>query len=168
VISLLVDLLRYLGGRPSLRARVFQEKDSEAVGGLRFELENVGNRPTSLDPIISVSYWVPQRDGLKRKTATYAVREVDRKLPPFKAKGFSASSQGLHPNYGFSWFRTFTVRTTTGHWTRVHVRHALLDPLSVSRFLWELGLYRVFGLLEDSGSINVDDFEAQRRRQGPH
>jgi len=168
VIALVVNGLRYLAGRPSLRARVFEEKDSQEVGGLTFELENVGSRPTSLKPIISVSYWLPQRGGLRRKTATYAVREVDRELPPFKARVFSASGQGLHPNYGFSWFRTFTLRTTTGHWTRVHVRHQLLTPLSAPRFLWELGLYRLFGRVRSNSSMSIEDFETQRRMQGPH
>jgi hypothetical protein len=169
LISYLIEAVRYLAGRPSLRVRVIQDRDSEEVGSLRFELENVGSRPTSLHPLILVSYWLPIRGHFKRQTATFAVREIDRELPPFRAKVFSASSEGLHANYGFSWFRTFTVRTTTGHWTRVHVRHALLDPLSAPRFYWELGRFRALGRLPRSASsMNIDEFEAQRRRHGPH
>lgn len=167
-MSLVVDGLRYLAGRPSLHARVFEEKQPEEAGTLRFELENVGQRPISLKPIISVSYWVLEKGRLRRKAGTYAVREVDRELPPFKAKVFSASGQGLHPNYGFSWFRSLTIRTTIGHWTRVHVRHQLLTPLSAPRFVFELALYRVFGLIESDMARSIEDFDDQRRRQGPH
>ena len=163
----IIEELRYLADRPSLRARVLEDKGSE-VGGFRFELENVGGRPTSLEPLIAVSYWIPRQGRLRRKTATYAVREVDRKLAPYEARIFSASGSGFDPSYGFAWFRTFTIRTTTGHWSWIHVRHALLDPLSASRYWWELGNYLLRGRLHDSGPMNLDRFEDDRRMRGPH
>lgn len=169
MLSLLTDSIKYLFGRPSLRIRIFEEKESEPVGGLRFEIENVGNRPTSLRPEIIVTYWVLERRELRKKKAAYAVRESDRELPPFKARVLSASARDLHPNYGFSWFRSYLFRTTTGHWTRAHVRHALLDPLSPLRFWWEMIRFRTTGRLDAGAtSMSIDRMIDDQRARGPH
>jgi hypothetical protein len=151
-----------------MHVRVFEETQPTDIGALKFEIENTGSRPTSLKPMVSVSYWLLQRGKLRRHKGMYAVREIDRELPPFRAKVFSASGQGLHDNYGFSWFRTFTIRTTTGHWTRVHVRHQMLTPLSAPRFWFELALYRFANRVEDKMARTLREFDDQRRRQGPH
>lgn len=103
---------------PSLRARVYRDDDSADLGGLKFEIENVGGRPTSLNPAITVSYWLLKDGALKPGTATYAVREVDRELPPFNARTFTASKVDTPRNYGFSWFRTYTFTSSTGHVAR--------------------------------------------------
>lgn len=169
MLSVLTDAVKYLFGRPSLVVRVFEERESEAVGGLQFEIENVGSRPTSFRPQIHVTYWVPEGVRILRRKAVYDIREVDRELPPFKARVFTASARGLHHNYGFSWFRTYLFRTTTGHWTRAHVRHALLDPLSPWRYWWELVAFITRGRLNAGArGMSMDKMIEDRRSLGPH
>lgn len=160
--------LKYLFSRPALRVRVFEEKEEE-IGGFRVEVENVGGRPTSLRPEITLTYWVLERKAMRWKKAALDIREVDRELPPFRAKLFSATARGLHPNYGYSWFRSYFVRTTTGHWTRVHTRHALLDPLSPAQFWWELIRFRTTGRLNAGAtSMSLQKMVEDRRARGPH
>lgn len=164
MLSYLVDAAKYLVNRPILRARVFVDT---AEGELQVEIENVGGRPTSLVPEIGLVYWVPEKGRLRRRTATLAVGDVDRELPPFKARVFGATADGLHPGYPFSWFRTYGLRTTTGHWIDFHVRNALLEPLSVFRFHWELLQYRIRGRLNGVAPTTIEDMRSQRRRIGP-
>jgi hypothetical protein len=163
-----LDSVKYLFGRPSLRVRVFEENETQ-VGGLKIEIENVGSRPTSLMPHIHIAYWVPEGPRIIHHKAVYDVREVDRELPPFKARVFTATGRGVHHNYGFSWFRSYLVRTTTGHWTRAHTRHALLDPLSVWRYWWELALFRTRGRINAGAArMSITRMGEDRRARGPH
>ena len=163
----LLTRVKYLSSRPSLIVRVFGEREREPVGGLRFEVENKGGRPTSLRPPVHVTSWVPEGPRIVRRKAVYDVREVDRELPPSKARVFTASARGLHHNCVLAWFRSFLFRTTTGHWTRAHVRHALLDPLSPWPY-WELVLFLTFGRLNAGAtSMTIDKVIEDRRSRGP-
>lgn len=167
----LLDLgspLKYLLSRPSVRVRVFEEKEEE-VGGFKLEVENVGGRSTSLRPEILLTYWVVERMHWRKMTAALDIRDVDRELPPFKARVFGATARGLHRHYPMSWFRSYLLRTTTGHWTRVHVRHALLDPLPAPRFWWEMLRFRTTGKLDGGAtSMSITKMEEDRRARGPH
>ncbi len=168
MLSYAVQLFRYLINRPSLRVRVFRDDDSVELGGLEFEIENVGGRPTSLNPAVAVSFWLLRQGQFTRGEATYAVREVDRKLPPFEARTFTASRVDTPRNYGFSWFRTYRFTTTTGHVVRFHARHQLLHKLSPLAHHWELFSFRALGRLRSDMPESLDHYEAHKRLQGPH
>jgi len=168
MLSYAISLLRYLFDRPSIRVRVYRDDDSADLGGLEFEIENVGGRSTSLNPAVTVAFWLLKGGALKRGTATYAVREVDRELAPFKARTFTASKVDTPPNYGFSWFRTYRFTTSTGHVGKFHARHQLLHRLSPLAHHWELFSFRVLGRLRSDMPESLDHFEAQKRLRGPH
>ena len=168
MLSYAIQLFRYLFDRPSLRVRVYRDDDSADLGGLEFEIENVGGRPTSLNPAVTVTYWLLKGGTISRGRATYAVREVDRELPPFKARTFTASKVDTPLNYGFSWFRTYTFATSTGHVVRFHARHQLLHRLTPFGHHWELFSFRALGRLRSDMPESLDHYEAQKRLRGPH
>jgi hypothetical protein len=109
-------------------------------------LENRSDRVTSLQPLITCSYYVVSKRRIERRRARYFVRELDRQLLPDKPVCFSATPENLQDElFGFSWFRTYAFLPSRGHGARMRVRNALLAPLSELRFNIELARLKVFG-----------------------
>jgi hypothetical protein len=167
LVSWLESGARFLLNRPRLRVRVFRDGD-EPEGGLEFEIENTGGRPTSLLPRVDVTFSLISKGQLVRRRATYSMRDVDRALQPFTARRFSASAVERHPNYGFSWFRHYWFRTTTGQTAHAYVRHAMLEPLSGPRYIWERANWRLRGRLRGDMPSTIEEMDSQRRVIGPH
>lgn len=66
----LLSLMAWITGRPRLRVRVVEDNPGEAIGGLQIEIENVGDRPTSLAPEIRVTFHLPSAGRLIRRTGS--------------------------------------------------------------------------------------------------
>ena len=109
LIDIFLKIFSWLLRRPKLKIRILEDNHTKEVGHLRFEVENQSDTDTSLNPIIKTSFWHP-KEGTKLKyvkgSSSYDVRELDRKLPPFQAKIFSATARNHPSNYHFSWFRS--------------------------------------------------------------
>ena len=144
------------------------DEPDEGAGGLRFEVENASPTPTSLHPVVQARFVYPSKGHLRRGAATFDVRELDRELPPFQAKLFSASARELPPGYGHAWFRVYRFRPRRGVPRRVRIRNTWLEPLNPVRFWFELWRYRLFGRLRKGGPMNVLEYEVWKRSQGPH
>lgn len=167
VITWLESAARFILQRPRLRVRIFRDAD-DLEGGLEFEVENTGSRSTSLLPRIDVSLSLISKGQLVRSKAVYSIREVDRSLQPFAARHFAASAVERPANYGFSWFRDYRFRTTTGETAHAYVRHVMLQPLSGPRYYWERVNWRIRGRLRGDMPSSIEEMDAQRRAIGPH
>ena len=153
--------------RPRLNVRV-TEDEPETPGGLKFEVENTSPSASSLDPVIQARFVYPSKGRMRRGAATFYVRELDRELPSFRAKLFSASAIRLPPGYGHAWFRVYRFRARRGVPRRVRIRNALLEPLNPVRFWFELLRFRLLGRVKKGGSMTLSDHQALKRSQGPH
>lgn len=168
MINQALDLIRYLFGRPSLVVRVSRDQ-AEVVGGLKFEIENVGGRTTSLRPFVRVTFVAPKGARFEKHTVIYDVRELDRSLPPFAAKVFEATAREAHANYAFSWFRVYRFQTTTGHWVRVRLRNAQLEPVGLLPFTFERIWFRLTGRVNGgASSVTLAQLDAEERSRGPY
>jgi hypothetical protein len=171
VTSLFDWILRFLGWlvrRPVLRIRVAEDNPDRHLGGLVFEVENASPTVTSLEPVIRSTFWFPEKGRYRRGQAVYDVREIDRELPPFKAKLLTASARQLPTMYGFSWFRVYEFKARRGPRARVRVRTAIMEPLGAARFLFELWRFRLTGKVDKATPVTLADMEAHRRSHGPH
>jgi hypothetical protein len=165
LIDWIIKVVSWFARRPTLRVRISRDDPEEHIGGLLFEVENVRNTPTSLEPTITVSFLTSRR---KYGVAVFDVRDVNRELPPFQAKQFSASARQLPIIYSATWFRTYLFRPTHGFKARVRVRNAFLQPMPQIRFWIERTRFRLTGHVHDSGSFRLDEYETLKRSQGPH
>ena len=130
--------LAWLARRPALKIRIVEDKPEQQVGGLVFAVENASPTATSLVPTVRSKFWFPQEGRYRKGKAVYDIRELDRELPPYKAKVLRASAQSLPPGYGHSWFRVYCFQPRRGPRTRVRIRNARLEPLGILRFTFEL------------------------------
>jgi hypothetical protein len=171
-VKLLFDgLLRFLAWltrRPLLRVRIVEDNCAVRVGGLVFEIENASPTVTSLSPVVKVTFWCPERGHYRRDKTIYDVREVDRELPPFKAKLLSASARRLPQGYSFSWFRVYEFQPRRGARKQVRIRNANLEPLGFFRFKLELWRFLLTGRVKKEISTTIAEFEADMRSRGPH
>ena len=154
--------------RPRLSVRVIDDDPDKTTGGLKFEAENTSPSPSSIHPIIHARFMYPSKGRLRRGTATFDVRELDRNLPPFQPKIFTASARQPPPRNGHAWFRVYRFRLRRGVPCRVRIRDALLEPLSPIGFWFELWRFRLLRRVRKSGSMTLSDYRALRRSQGPH
>jgi hypothetical protein len=151
-----------------LRVRIVEDKPDCQVGGLVFEVENASQTVTSLEPVVTSTFWFPERGRYRRGKAVYDVRDVDRRLPPFKARLLTASARCLPSGYGFSWFRVYEFKPRRGPRARVRVRNAILERLGVARFCFELWRFRLTGKMQKATPVTLAEMEAHRRSRGPH
>lgn len=154
--------------KPVLRIRISKDDPETEVGNLEFEVENISQTLTSLAPIGKSSFLLPKGEKFRKGHGFYDIRELDRQLPSYQPKIFTASSRGLPQNYIFSWFRVYTFRTTTGVAKRVRIRNVLLEPIGFFRFYYERLRFKLTGTLKDYGPMNVEEYEIRKRSQGPH
>jgi hypothetical protein len=154
--------------KPILLIRISKDDPDLNVGNLEFEVENASQTLTSLRPIVESSFLFRQRKKFRKGHGYYDVRELDRQLPPYQPKIFSAVSRGLPQNYIFSWFRVYTFRTTTGVAKRVRIRNVLLEQIGFFRFHYERLRFKLTGTLKEYGAMNVEEYEVRKRSQSPH
>lgn len=163
-----VRILAWVFRRPFLNIRIVEDDPDQQVGGLKFEAENTSPTPSSLHPVVEARFLYPSGGRYCRGAVTFDIRELDRELPSYKAKLFSASARQLPPRYGLAWFRVYRFRPRRGVPRRVRVRNVMLEPLGPFQFWFELWRFRLFGRVKKSGPMNLSDYEALKRSQGPH
>jgi hypothetical protein len=168
LIEWVVRFLAWVFRRPRLNVRVIEDDPDSEPGGLRFEAENTSPSPSSLDPVVQARFMYPSAGRMRRGAAVFDVRELDRELPPFSPKLFSASARALPPGYGHAWFRVYRFRARGGVPRRVRIRNALLEPLGPARFWFELWRFRLCGRVKKGGPMTLSDWQALKRSQGPH
>ena len=168
LIEWLLRFFAWIARRPALKIRIVEDDPDRNPGGLVFEVENVSPTNTSLAPIVKSRFWFPKRGEYRKGRTVYDVRELNRELPPFRAKIFTASARTLPLGYGFAWFRVFEFCPRRGPRSRVRVRNASLEPLGVLRFTFELWRFRLTGIVQRATPFTLDEMEAQKRSRGPH
>jgi hypothetical protein len=160
--------LTRLARRPALKIRIMEDSPDQHVGGLVFEVENASPTATSLVPTVRSKFWFPQKGRYRKGNAVYDVRELDRELPPYKAKMLSASAQRLPSGYGHSWFRVYCFQPRKGPRVRMRIRNARLEPLGILRFTFELWRFRLTGRVQRAKPGSFADWQARRKSRGPH
>lgn len=108
----------------------------------RFEIENISDAKTSLEPEIVFTGYTPKRERSKN---AQNVLEGDRSLPPFTPKIFTLNVKHSD-KYPFLLFRTYQFRFTRGGKKRIRIRSESKARLGYVRHFLELSLFRLFGL----------------------
>ena len=120
----------------------------ESQARIRFEAENFGTAPMSLEPTVYLKGIIPKvmrrTPGKKLKISSYSyeIRSPDRSLPPHVPKTFEAYSEAddMRP---FLWFMTYIFTPTRGNLRKIRIRSADNFQLSYGKYIWELGAYVV-------------------------
>lgn len=124
---------------------------------IRFEVENLGTKPTSLEKTIKLKGFIPidhqkkaePRSRLRRYFYNYEIEpSSDRHLPPRKPKMFEAFSDRIVPNDPREFLRlmTYEFKPTRGktHRIRFNSSHDK-DTLSCVRYIYRLIRYAFTG-----------------------
>lgn len=163
--KLLWPLLGWILGRPRLRVRVQEDNPDVEMGGLQFEVENISDKTTSLEPTVSASYLTIKR---QLNSILFDVRELDRNLPPFTPKQFNASAREQQLGRGHGWFRCYVFTPSRGEVCYVRIRNASLEPIGFIRFWCERIWFLSFGRVIGKTSMTMEEYNAQERSRGPH
>ena len=110
-------MARWLTLRPRLAIRILADDVEKDTSGLVFEIENRSHSVTSLRPTIKSCFynvsWESDSGRIVKGKMRYAVRELDRRLEPFKARTLTATPEKSLDAHIFSWFRTYTFAPKT-------------------------------------------------------
>jgi hypothetical protein len=135
-------------GRRRIRVRVLHEElhpkaqpDVEVV--LRFEVTNIGEKPTSLEPTVVVDAVTPNRKPISFELT---IQEADRQLPPHAPKQFAARAT-VNAVYVFCWFKKLRFGVLRGSDAIIRFRNAKHEQMSLVRYWGEYGLFRWFGAI---------------------
>ena len=128
--------------RSRLQVRILREETGSEKPLLRFEAQNLGVSPMSLEPVIALIGYTP----LKRERRIYHFaldQALDRSLPPHTPKTFEAKAPpDAEGALGFLWYRQYTFAATRGRGSRVCLRYVEGPRLSGWRFRTEFALFR--------------------------
>jgi hypothetical protein len=138
----------HITNRPRICVRIIEERSPMAYRQLlKFEIENRGPIPTSLNPKVIVSGYDPK--GIKRRfqfdlgaKEIYGQEPQDRALPPSVPKKFSAIAEDIDSVYDYIIFKNFRFVPTKGKVLRIRMRYR--DRSSFFRFCLSLIVYKVF------------------------
>ena len=106
-----VRFLAWLARRPVLKIAIVEDEPGRQAGGLVFEVENARPALTSLVPTVRSRFWFPEGGWYRKGHGVYDVRELDRELPPFKAKMLTASAGACQPGTALHG----SASTSSGH-----------------------------------------------------
>ena len=166
IFEVIGKVLGWLLARPTLRVRIREDRPDREIGGLEFEVENVGDKATSLNPTVTASYFSTIREPC---TVIFDVRELKRNLEPFTPREFAASARESQPGRANGWFRTYTFVPTRGRKCRVRIINASLEPIGFWRFLVESLWFRATGRVDGGKtSMTMAEYDARQRSKGPH
>ncbi len=166
ILNGLLKLFAWFWSRPTLRVRISADNAEEEVGGLKFEVENISNETTSLNPNIVARFMTVKREN---SGVVFDIRDLDRNLPPFTPKTFSASARESQPERHHAWFRTYTFSPTKGRARRTRIRNASLEQIGFARFWVERLRFQMTGrLFGVKSSMTIEEYRAQQRSKGPH
>jgi hypothetical protein len=94
IIDQLFYALDFFTAGPRLQITVLADDPIQTEGGLRFEVENVGNRPTCLHPVVRAAFITAAGE---RRNMLFDVQDTDLALPPFTPKTFQATARQAQP-----------------------------------------------------------------------
>lgn len=102
------------------------------------EIENIGGRVTSLEPTVKLTAYSGK--GIFKEYEG-KIAEIDRDLPPHKAKSLTIDFPVKHEEYIFLVFRTYNFRLTRGFSKSLHIWFASNRIIGKLRFNYNLILF---------------------------
>lgn len=94
IIDFIIDIFFSLTSEPRLRITILEDDPMSLNGGLRFEIENIGDKPTELHPLVR-STFITTEGG--RYDMIFDVHGTDLSLSPYIKKRFEASARQIQP-----------------------------------------------------------------------
>jgi hypothetical protein len=149
----LVTLFNLWRNRVRVKVRVISHHEKEDLTSiLRFEAENIGSSPTSMEPRITFSGFLPRplaKTSGRRRMPWFAFELIltgtNRTLQPHVPVQFEARSRNTNTyvleRRGFMFFKTYTFSFTRGRTTRVRIYSA--DGDRINFFQYWGGRFRV-------------------------
>jgi hypothetical protein len=130
----------------------FISEDLDRDTYIKCEVENIGGRQTSLQPVVTLKAYTQKR-AFRRYEGR--IVENERDLPPHKPKIFTVDFHAGNI-YDFLLFLTYTFHPTRGLSKSVRVRSATLERVGFWRFRYELTCFRWFGRFSDQTSGHTE------------
>lgn len=134
--------------RDRIRIRVRVAKEGRFISEelkensyIQCEVENIGGRPTSLQPAVILTGYTPKREFQRYEGI---IVESERDLPPHKPKKFTIYFNVIDV-YSFLLFRNYRFRLTRGKSNSLRFRSARNQVLGPLRYRYELICFKWFG-----------------------
>ena len=133
-------------GRRRIRVRILSEHFDPKVNPtidlvLTFEVTNLGDKATSLEPAVTIRSVTPKRELVAFELP---VQEAERQLPPHAQRTFTAKAT-VPAVYIFCWFKRYRFRVLRGSGAIVRHRNARNEEILFVRYWCEYLLFRWFG-----------------------
>jgi hypothetical protein len=154
----LVTLFNLWRNRVRVKVRILSESEkNEFTGLLRFEAQNVGSAPTSIEPRIAFSGFLPRphekmswRVRMPRYDFDFIIHGTNRTLHPHVPLLLEAQSEntttGIIDRLGFMFFKTYRFSFTRGRTQKIRIYSA--DGARLNPFQYWAGrlLVKVIGI----------------------
>jgi hypothetical protein len=131
--------------RSRIKVRNLTERTEEADSNSRpcivFEVENIGQNPLSLDPIVDFTGYTPKG---QRIMLVFKIKEQDRSLPPSHSRTFTAITDPFE-TFPFLWFMSYRITPTRGRHHVIYIRSADGENISRLHYLIELRYFKKTG-----------------------
>lgn len=105
---------------------------------MRFEATNLGEKPTSLAPTISVTALTPKTE---KRRFDLNIQEPDRQLLSHAPKVFTAMAL-LDVEYPFWWYKKYCFLVTKGAGSIVRYRNAMNEDMGFAKYWFDYVLFR--------------------------
>lgn len=102
-------------GRPRLRLAIIKD-GLNANEGLLFEVEDIGEDPTSLDSVVVATYTT--MDGMSH-IINFKIKDSDLSLPSFTSKRFSAFTHDVIPSASQVRCKSYCFKQANGSKTKI-------------------------------------------------
>jgi hypothetical protein len=93
-IVFIIDIFFSLTSGPRLRITILEDDPMSLSGGLRFEIENIGDELTELHPLVRSTFLTAEG---RRYDMIFDIHGADLSLSPYIKKRFEASARQLQP-----------------------------------------------------------------------
>lgn len=94
ILWFIIDLGLLAQSGPRLRIVILEDDPNTVNGGLRFEAENVGDKPTSLYPVIAAAFITANGE---RREICFDIQDSDLTLPVLTPRRLTASARHRQP-----------------------------------------------------------------------
>lgn len=160
-ILLLLGLNIFIYFKNRVKIKIIKQNLAQLPYNIKFEAVNLGDTPNSLEEKVVFKCLLPNiknhkfPNGQKYK-CEFRIKRSDRLLEPHKPKIITATTNSNNPHLIYSWFRKYIFIPSKGMYSIIFARNALDNGISRWRYRYERFLYRLFNMLNQTDSVEVE------------
>lgn len=160
-IFILLFIIIFIHLKNRINIKIIKQNFAQLPYSIKFEAVNLRDTPNSLGEKIVFECLLPKIKTSKfpngqKYNCEFRINSSDRLLESHKPKIITASTNSDNQRLIYSWFRKYIFISSKGMYSIIFVRNALDNGISRWRYRYERSLYRIFNIIKQVNSIEVD------------